>query len=346
MTLDPDRRDAIRALAVEHADPSPSRPRAVTGRLALASAGLAVAGLAVGVVLIVTTTLPASPEAAPAPVPSASASASAMGPQAEALSGDTAASGTSYSAGAGSALGLLGTWTLTDAPTAGSETLHIDGQSLTVQRDCGQISWQFAASGGLLAVSGAGGDETCFLTADRQPLSPDTSWGDTLRGYRAVEGGWELLDGSGAVAGRLAADEGGGASAPLLDDDLQRMLLSDPAPLGSSWTPATHDDLLGTWTAVGDAQNEGATITFRDGDYVVSDCHAAADSLPSTRQGPAWTGDGRLFVTPTLFMTYVACVPTFSVDLSRVRTIAIADGQLLLFDPAGAELARLERVDS
>ncbi|WP_291051181.1 hypothetical protein [Herbiconiux sp.] len=343
MTLDPDRRDAIRALAVEHADPSPARPRALRGRLGFAAAGLAVAALAAGAVLIVTTSLPVAPEAAPAPVPSQSASS--MGPQGEALSGDSAASGTSSSAATESALGLLGSWTLTDAPSADSETVRIDAQTITVQRDCGQIFWQFAAAGGLLAVSGAGGDQACFLTDDLQPLNPDTSWGETLRGYRAVEGGWELLDGAGTVAGRLSAPTEGTASS-IPSDETPGSRLDDPAPLGPGWSPASHEDLLGTWAVEGGSGDDRATVTFRDDDYLVDDCHSANHPEPPAGKGVAWTGDGTLFLAPLLPSDSGLCSPSLAFDPASIRSIAIADGILVAFDAAGVELARLERVGS
>ncbi|GAA2248850.1 hypothetical protein GCM10009851_37880 [Herbiconiux moechotypicola] len=290
--------------------------------------------------------------------------------------------------GADPAAGLFGDWRMSGAPAEEGDWLRIHSSGLQVVRACGHLGWSFAAADGLLVTALGAGSEACFRGAEGGWLAegPDQDWGLSLRGYRATETGWELLDATGTVVATLHPPVGPDGSplaspwevegVPLLDDELDDALVASlyerPAPLGDGLVAARADQLLGTWKVVGDqgvAQDGGAgagdagevgvgddsvaTITITPEGVRTRDCHSL--SWPG-RQGPLdpplaepagsgtpWAGDGSLFLMPFVASDAMACVPTFPVLAGWVRTIAYDEGQLVLFDPAGVELGRLER---
>jgi hypothetical protein len=247
----------------------------------------------------------------------------------------------------------VGLWELKNAEGEESDWLGFDGFDLTVLRSCGEVSWRTAATRGLLVTGIAGGSQSCFRAAGESGLEIDDDWGQSLAAYRPAGDGWELLDDDGVVVGSLTApadipsevSELGLDTLPFQDERMFEAL-RDPAPIPSPWTAATTDQLLGTWATVGDEQQPPATISFRADDYVIADCYTMADGRdPGRARGDDWNGDGELFVAPPVVALASTCGgPSLPFDASSIRSIAYDAGELVLFDGASSELARLERV--
>jgi hypothetical protein len=341
MTLDPDHRVAIRALVLENAS---TPPPASSSRFRFA----AVASSAVVVAVVVATAtvaglgLSETPEVArPALFTSEPSGSQDYGLEAGASSDAVPPD---------SALGLVGLWELEGAEGEESDWLRFDGMTLTALRNCGEIFWDVTATAGLLVTSRAGGDQSCFQESDSSPVIDD-AWGQSLAAYRPAGDGWILLDDAGNTVGRLtvpgdiptALIERGLDLAPV-ETEQTSAALRDPTPLGPEWTAATPGQLLGTWSVVDDPNEVPASVTFRRGDYYVTDCHTVQEGRdPSTGIGDDWNGDGTLFVAPPVTSDAMACGPALPIVASSIRAIAYHSGQLVLFDAVGAELARLEK---
>ncbi len=277
------------------------------------------------------------------------------------------------------AAGLIGLWTVSGAAGEQDGTwvrfaAEQMSSDVTVFRSCGELFLDWAATATRIVVGGVGGSQACFTQPDGSMAAPDAPWLLAARGFSAEGTGWVLLDASGAAVAHLApaggalpnppADISPSLIAPPVIDDHTRAQLRRAAPLPDGVTAATAADLVGTWRSTDWAAHtpaaapgiplptgypQQATITFgADGTLAVLDCHSAAarqvQPTPTTSAAVPWVGDGSDFATPGFASDSSLCAPTWSPSLSGIRTIAIDGGYLRLFDIAGVEQARLERV--
>ncbi len=161
------------------------------------------------------------------------------------------------------------------------------------------------------------------------------------------------------AVGRPELPEGTGPSPLPVPTVLDPERVRVAAPLAAGLEAASADDLVGTWTPVGPgadlalvADADRATITFStDGHYSFDDCSSFGSDTtdePTPEQAEAfalvWSGDGDGFLATSYARSAIGCSPRWPAWETRTTTIALDEGYLRLFDRAGAELGRLERV--
>ena len=245
---------------------------------------------------------------------------------------------------------LVGSWRVTDAAGAEPGAVLRIGIDLILFQSCGYLmgSWR-ASSSGLFAGSLDGGKAACFPQQPTPSATP--AWLAAASAYDVTSDGITLLARDGSVVAHLLP--GGTPTAgsdiltseaepPVLDDRL-RAALADPLPLPTSYTPATREQLLGSWVTVlpapsGDWRHETPGAAFEsDGSYHATDgCNGLAGR---------WVADdtGRFIATGGA-STAVGCdnvlVPEWVMQSSWA---AIDDGVLVLVGVDGKETCRLRR---
>lgn len=243
-----------------------------------------------------------------------------------------------------SAIDLVNLWRVTGAEGEEPETwLRLDAGELQLWRDCGMLVGSWLATDSLLIASLYGGMGECTTT---EP--PHVPWLESVTGYRAISGGWELTDANGAVIAELTID---GAPEPIPTaaeffaeppeiTEATRELLRQPADLPSGLTPATSTDLEGRWTPqppVAGANDEPHVVFSPDGGWTGTDgCNGNQGRWAASATGSFLATSG----ASTLMMCDGAPVPSW---VSSARSVSIDAGVLTLFDIDGIELARLQR---
>jgi hypothetical protein len=241
------------------------------------------------------------------------------------------------------AIELVGMWRVTGAEGESAGTwLRLDAGELHLWRDCGPILGSWRAGDQTLAASVWGSAGECASGG----TPPEVPWLSEAVAYQQVEAGWELLDVDGEVVATLVVD---GAPEPIpsvteeyarapVVTDLTRSHFTPSVPLPGSLAPVEFTDaLLGAWYPPS-GTSTGAHVEFTgDGAWVGSDgCNGAS--------GRWVVAAGGEFLATAGPSTLMGCegspVPHWVASAAR----AGFDGdQLVLLDPAGAEVGRLDR---
>lgn len=265
-------------------------------------------------------------------------------------SGSASASSASPTARTQDATALVGSWLVTDAAGAEPGTVLRIADDLSLWQSCGYLmgSWR-ASTQGLFAGHLDGGDGACFGAGQRDPTP---AWLAQVSRFETSGDGAALLASDGSVVARLSP---GGkptpgphilaslADPPVLSAELAAVLRA-PAPLPSSYTPATWAQLLGAWVTVqprpsgpmGRTIDPGVTFSA-DGSY------GATDGCNGT-SGRWAADDSGAFIATGGPSTLIGCanvdVPQF---VANAAWAALDDGVLVLVDRAGHETGRLRR---
>jgi hypothetical protein len=194
----------------------------------------------------------------------------------------------------GDPVDLIGSWTVQGTGRWDGQVLRIDGGSLMLWRDCGELrgSWRADTSG--LFVASLDGGSGCVVPIDGD-WNPTPPWLASAEGF-AIDGDERsLVDGAGR---RLVTLRPGGRPSPLpnvnprlteppvaTDDDRRR--LAPTAPLPGGLTPATAAELLGRWLPVATPHPSRAHLEIRsDGSWSGSDgCNGSAGRWVSGEDG-------------------------------------------------------------
>jgi hypothetical protein len=238
---------------------------------------------------------------------------------------------------------LVGSWRVSAAGEPDGTSLILGGGDLRVFRACGMLDGVWTASrSGLFVGYPYGGDGTCFLGARKDP---DVPWLTAAKRYRIDGDERLLLDASGNVVARLSPgahptvgpnDVPSFAAPPVVNAKL-RAMFDPPAPLPASLRPASLDDMLGRWHALGPkAGNSKAYVAFRaDGTWTGSDgCNGIGGRFAV---GPA----GELLVTQG-GQTLVGCGNSpVSSWVGTAGRVGLDGPDLVLVDERGEELGRL-----
>jgi hypothetical protein len=241
-------------------------------------------------------------------------------------------------------LDLIGLWRVTGAEGEDADTwLRIDAREMQLWRDCGFISWHWAALPGRLTTSVSGASGEC---AENTAI-PDAPWLASTVGFEPTAEGWLFRDADGGVTATLAI---GGAPTPIPTSDelytrppvvdaTTRAHFQPPVGLPGSLTPATVEALALRWIPVGFETADDATRPFVEFD--TPDGYRASDGCNGARGG--WLlGDGGLFAATDANMTLIGCegaeVPGW---VAGARRAALDGDELVLLDDFGTELGRL-----
>ena len=244
---------------------------------------------------------------------------------------------------------LIGSWLVTDATGAEPGTVLRIGEDLSLWRRCGYLMGNWRASAqGLFTGHLDGGEGSCF---DKGQRDPTPAWLARVTRFATDGDGAALLASDGSVVARLSP---GGkptpgphilsslADPPVLTARLAQALAA-PAPLPSTYTPATRAQLLGSWITVGprpsgSIQRMDPGIAFADdGSYRATDgCNGTVGR---------WTADDAgAFLATGGFSTLIGCDTVDVPQFAQLATwAAIDDGVLVLIDRTGHETGRLRR---
>ena len=242
------------------------------------------------------------------------------------------------------AIGLVNLWRVSGVDDEGTDTwLRLDAPNFELWRDCGMIlgSWRATDTLFLASVYGASGE----CAADGS--IPSVDWLETVTGFQAAGGGWELVEANGAVVATLTID-GKPDPIPTAVESLTEpppitgmvtAALRRPVTLPEGLTPVAARDLTGRWVPATAGGSTDPHVLFEsNGSWTASDgCNS--------NQG-RWTVDetGVLLSTSgpsTAMGCEGAPVPTW-VYSARLAALD-ADDRLLLLDADGTELGRLVR---
>ena len=240
------------------------------------------------------------------------------------------------------ALGLVNLWRVTGAEGEDAATwLRLDAQEFQLWRDCGMITGSWKASSDLFLAAAWGAMGDCANGS-----MPDVPWLESVSGFVADSGGYNLVDASGHTVAALTID---GAPEPIataaefftqpptITDEVKKAFRT-PSALAAGLTAATADALLGTWVPVAYAVKTNPHVTFAaDGRWQGSDgCNGGS--------GRFAVGDHGMLLTTAGPSTLIGCegapVPAW---VAQATSAGVDWDWLLLFDLDGNEVGRLER---
>lgn len=236
--------------------------------------------------------------------------------------------------------GLVDLWRVTDAAGESADTwLRLGAGEFQLWRECGMITGSWRATDELFVASVFAATSAC-ATSSRLPA---VDWLDSVAGYRAADGGWELTDARGAALARLTID-----GAPPTDPDVAefytqppvitaatRAALAAAGPLPTTLVPA--GDLVGRWVPAGFRGVTDPYVTFTAaGTWEGTDgCNGGAGR---------WEREGDELLATIGLSTLIACdgagLPSW---VASARLIGAEGDELVLLDVDGAELGRLIR---
>lgn len=239
------------------------------------------------------------------------------------------------------ALGLVNLWRVSGAEGESPHTwLRLEAGGFQLWRSCGMIDGSWQATETLFIGSVFGSSGACATKE-----LPTVPWLNKVTGYRHVGDGWELTGASGQVLASLRID---GAPKPIptaaefftqppeITEHI-RASLRQRAPLAAGLSPASREQLSGTWVPSGAAKKTHPHVTFAGDAWTGSDgCNGASGR---------WTIDAKgAFLATSGAMTQIGCdgapVPSW---IALARTAALDGNTLTLFDLAGSKIATLQR---
>jgi len=238
-------------------------------------------------------------------------------------------------------IGLIGLWRVSDAEGAAADTwLRLDGVEATLWRECGYMFGGWVAGDGAFVADLYAAHQGC-MEGDG---IPEIEWLDGAVGYARDGEGWALLSADGSVVARLAID---GApplhtdivstynEQPVVDAEARARLSSTPLPEGL--VPASADELIGRWVPAAEVVHDPHVIVDADGTWTGSDgCNGSRGRWLSPRAG--------LLLATSGPSTLIGCEGSAEPTAFGGARGAGFDGEtLVLFDPAGVEVARLVR---
>jgi hypothetical protein len=244
--------------------------------------------------------------------------------------------------------GLVGAWYVA-APgeTAGTMLTigdRVDGEVLLF-RACGVMDAQWQANRhAMLVMRSDGGDQTCFLPADRHP-HPEPAWMLRITTWREAGSGELLLDTSGRTVAKLTPGAHPKVGSNRLSDyglpplvtARMRASWSDPAPLPAGVEPVTSRDLRGRWVPVTRRPARAYVQFDPDASYHGSDgCNGAG--------GQYLLGPGGLVLTTSGPSTAIGCdnspLPAWVSESAR---LGLRDRRLVFVDGRGHVLGEAVR---
>jgi hypothetical protein len=256
---------------------------------------------------------------------------------------DAPEQGTVPADGESEAIGLVNLWRVSGA--AGEEDpawLRLDAGEFQLWRDCGMIVGSWRASDTLFLAAPFGGMGECVMTE-----MPRIPWLESAVGYDVSPDGYELVDASGSVVASLSID-GAPEPIPTAADffakapeitDAVRASFTAAAALPAGLSPATAGAIAGKWTPSALVVSTDPHVVFHpDGTWTGSDgCNGGGGRWALGASGEFMATSG----PSTLIGCEGAPVPSWVAQASSAGIDA--DGRLLLFDAAGAEVGSLER---
>jgi heat shock protein HslJ len=244
--------------------------------------------------------------------------------------------------GESEALGLVNLWRVADAAGEADETwLRLDAHEFQLWRDCGMIMGSWRASDSLFLASTNSASGECATET-----IPVVEWLESATSFTETADGYELRANDGEVLSSLTID---GAPEPIdtaaefytqppeITDEV-RVQFAAPAELPSELEAAKADALTGKWVPTTSAPTDPHVVFEPDGTWIGSDgCNGGSGrwAVSSTGEFLATSGPS------TLMFCEGAPVPSWVAQASAAGIDA--DGQLHLFDAAGAALGVLTR---
>jgi hypothetical protein len=245
---------------------------------------------------------------------------------------------------AGDPLGLIGSWTVTDAGEEPGAVLRLSADGVILFRACGFASGSWRADPDGLFVA----ELSSAHTGCPAPDGSNPAWLYAARSFRADGDRREILDARGTVLARLrpgatptpGPDLASEEAAPPVVTDAARRAFGPSRPLPAGLAPAAPDALVGRWTPVRTPEGapQRALVELRgDGGWTASDgCNGTS---------------GRWVVGPRGALLAVAGPATLigcdGVNvawwLSTARRAGLDGSILVLLDAHGAETGRLQR---
>jgi hypothetical protein len=234
---------------------------------------------------------------------------------------------------------LIGIWDVMHSGGEATDVLLVAAGDLRLwHQSCRLFGGWDANTAGMFVAHIFGSSGRC-----EQVAAP--GWLTRTTGFRHGETGPVLLDSAGDVTARLrpgaaappdphtAADR---LEPPEVTDEV-RARYASPAPLPDGWFPAGASDLTGRWLPTDPPTSQAYVELHASGAWHGYDgCN---------RSGGRWVaGPDGLLLALSGFQTLIACdnIPIDGWLVGAARA-ALADGDLVLFDHAGDEIARLHR---
>ncbi|MGQ0843113.1 MAG: META domain-containing protein [Sporichthyaceae bacterium] len=238
---------------------------------------------------------------------------------------------------------LVGQWSVAGPGIATPSVVNLAADGLELFHACGSLEgvWLAGRAGTFLAeVSGGSGE--CFPD---EVQDPTPAWIASAVSY-AVDGDTRrLLDAGGQTVATLSPGPNDASAGPAPTANAEQIAALDaPTPaLPAGLRPVTEQDLVGVWLMPGATSNAG------DEDDRGPHAEFLADGIWGGSDGCNGTAGRWALVEGALLTTDEAttpedCTPTAVLD--GARAAGFAGEQLVLLDPTGRELRRLDREPS
>lgn len=244
------------------------------------------------------------------------------------------------STGATTPSALLGQWSVAGPGIPAPSVVNLAADGLELFQACGSLEgvWLAGRAGTFLAEV-SGGSSECFPDSVEDPTP---AWIASAVSY-AVDGTTRrLLDAGGQTVATLSPGSNDATAGPAPTASPEQIAALDaPTPaLAAGLRPATEQDLIGVWLM------PGATSNADDEDDRGPHVEFLADGIWGGSDGCNGTAGRWALVEGALLTTDEAttledCTPT--AVLAGARAAGFAGEQLVLLDPTGRELRRLDR---